>query len=441
MYRKIQHEFLIWKNKKKRLPILLRGARQVGKTYLIEQLGKEHFESFLSVNFELDPRQIRAFDSLIPSEIIGRLELLNRTRIIPGKTLLFLDEIQACPQAIVALRYFKEKMPDLHVIGAGSLLEFVLHEEQFSFPVGRILPMHLRPMSFEEFLQNIGEEQSLEKIRKVSLKSPPEAFLHEHLMRLVRQYFLLGGMPATISSFLEQQSWVECKRVQGALLQTYRSDFGKYAKKSQHATLEKVFERAPGLIGKGVKYVFIDPDMRSRELKVAIQQLGWAGLLTKICATSGSGLPLQTQVKENQFKLLFLDIGLLQNANQVNPDSIFEQDLIQINQGALAEQFVGQELLAYADCYEDFKLYFWQREEKNSTAEVDYLAVIDSKIVPIEVKAGKTGRLKSIKQFMQEKKISLGVKVSAEPLGLDREILSIPFYLISQLERLFLYAA
>jgi predicted AAA+ superfamily ATPase len=178
-----------------------------------------------------------------------RLSLINQTSIIPGETLLFLDEIQQCPKAILALRYFKEKMPDLHVIGAASLLEFILHEAAFSFPVGRVLPIYLKPMSFAEFLITLGEKQSLEIIKTASLENPPDDFAHEHLMGLVRQYFLVGGMPAAVKSYYEQKSWLECKRLQSALLQNYRSDFGKYATRAQHVYLQKVFEKAPSLVG------------------------------------------------------------------------------------------------------------------------------------------------------------------------------------------------
>ncbi|MES2504636.1 MAG: ATP-binding protein [Myxococcota bacterium] len=436
MQRKIQVELSDWKTKPNRMPLLLRGARQVGKTFIVEELGRKYFESSITINFELEPKNIKAFESLHPEEIIARLDLINRTRIVPGKTLLFLDEIQQCPQAIVALRYFKEKMPELHVIGAGSLLEFVLHQESFSFPVGRIQPIYLKPMSFEEFLLNTGESQSLEFIKEATLNKPPDQFLHEHLLQLVRRYFLLGGMPAVLNTYTQENSWLECARIQSGLLQTYRSDFGKYSTKAQHIHLEKLFEKAPGTVGEQVKYTSIDPDTRSREIKTAIQQLEWSGLLTKIRATAASGMPLEAQVKENLFKLLFLDIGLLQNANQINPSAIFEQDLLQINQGALAEQFVGQELLAYTDCYQDSKLYFWQREEKSSQAEVDYVINLDANVIPIEVKAGKTGRLKSLRQFMDAKKSPFGIKISTDGLAFEKDIISLPFYLIGQLQRI-----
>jgi len=436
LQRTIEKALLEWKTSLDRLPIILRGARQVGKSYIVEKLGKEHFENVVIANFEEEKRLSLCFDTLLPAEIISKLEALLAARILPRKTLLFLDEIQECPQAILALRYFKEKMPELHVIAAGSLLEFVLNEIEFSFPVGRVQFMYLKPLSFQEFLFNLGQEKLLDRLNKITLENPLEPLFHDHLLQFVRQYLLVGGMPAVVNLFSKKSSYLECQRRQKAIMQTYYNDFSKYAGKVQHKYLQKIFEKVPLLIGQHFKYSSIDPEIRSEIIKIALEQLKWVGLIQRIFSNNASGIPLKSQKKENKFKLLFLDIGLLQAATLIDYAAIFEENILQINAGAIAEQLVGQELLAYGDVYEDQELYFWERDKKTSIAEVDYVLQQGSQIIPIEVKAGKTGRLKSLQQFMEEKKAPFGIRISQNPLSFEKNILSIPLYMIFEIPRL-----
>jgi predicted AAA+ superfamily ATPase len=346
-----------WKNQSDRLPIILRGARQVGKSFVIEKFGKENFDSLVTCNFEFRPELSQCFDTFDPLSICSKLEVAFKTRILPGKTLLFLDEIQNCPKAIMALRYFKEKLPSLHVIAAGSLLEFALHEEQFSFPVGRVQFLYLKPLSFCEYLAAQNHDRLLEILNQVTLQQPVEPFIHEQLLLLLREYFLIGGMPSAVRCFLETRSFLDCQTVLANLLATYRSDFPKYATKTQHKHLQTFFEKAPGLIAQHFKYTLVSPDHRSQDLKIALEQLGWAGLLHKVLATSASGIPLQMHARENKFKLLFLDGGLVNCANHLDIQTAWNTDLLQINAGAQAEQFVGQELLAYADPHMSTQLY------------------------------------------------------------------------------------
>ena len=436
MKRTIDDELVKWKNMAHRLPLLVRGARQVGKSYAIEKFGQNHFNSLVVINFEFRPELNSCFNSLDPIKIIAKLELLTNSIIRPGETLLFLDEIQQCPQAILSLRYFKEKMPALHVIGAGSLMEFALHDAKFSFPVGRVQFMYMRPLSFSEFLLSLGQERIQQALHETTLKNPFDNALHIHLLGFIRQYFLVGGMPAVVESYLQNKSYLECQNIQSALMQTYRNDFGKFATKTQYKYLQRLFEMAPKLVSEHFKYSKVDAELRARDLQPALEQLCWAGLINLVKKSSASGIPLESQAKENKFKLLFLDIGLMQNVTQVDPKAILENDVLQINAGALAEQFVGQELLTAADLYQERRLYFWERDKKSSQAEVDYVISIGANIIPIEVKAGKTGRLRSIKQFMEEKKSSIGLRISSHPLSLDNDILSIPLYLIEQIPRL-----
>jgi hypothetical protein len=439
MYRTIEPILKKWKDQIERLPIILRGARQVGKSFTIEKFGRDYFESLVICNFEFRPELVNCFDNLDPISICTKLEVAFKTRIIPGKTLLFLDEIQNCPAAITALRYFKEKLPALHVIAAGSLLEFVLHEEHYSFPVGRVQFLYLKPLSFYEFLISQNHDRLVEMIDNVTVGQTFEPFIHDQLILLLKEYFLIGGMPAVARCFLETKSFFECQTVLTGLLDTYRSDFPKYATKAQFRHLQAFFDKAPSLVCQNFKYSHINPEHRSHDLKIALEQLGWAGLLHKVIATSASGIPLQLHAKENKFKLVFLDGGLINSANKLDIQSAWDTDLMQISSGALAEQFVGQELLAYADPYTNLQLYFWDRDVKGSMAEVDYVVQAGSKIWPIEVKAGTTGTLKSLAQFLKEKPgTPFGIRISQHPLSFHDRILSVPLYLISQLPRLIL---
>ena len=432
--RALMKELKAWKTSSLRYPILLRGARQVGKTYLVEQFAAEEFESLVTVNFEAQPEAIACFESLDPSEILIRLETALKKPIKPGKTLLFLDEIQACHRAIASMRYFKEKMPQLHLIGAGSLLEFALIQGKFSFPVGRVQFLHLKPLSFEEFAKARGKQ--LPNIQQCSLKDPPSAETHREMLQLVREYFLIGGMPAAVAHFCTSHSMLECSRIHDILLGTYRADFSKYATEAKQKYLRLLFDGIPQTIGQQFKYSKIDAHIRSRELKNGLDLLQWAGLIQLIQASSASGIPLSAQLRRHQFKILFLDIGLVQRALEIDSQIIYHQDLTQINAGAMAEQFVGQELLAYSDPHRSDSLYYWQREKSGSDAEIDYVFTFEHKIYPIEVKAGKQGKLKSLQQFMAEKKSPLGICISERPLAFEQSIMYVPFYLICQLPRL-----
>lgn len=438
MKRAIDQELVRWKTSAKRRPLIIRGARQVGKSFTIEQLGKNEFESISIVNFENRPEFIGCFNTLDPKEIVSQLEVFLDQKIVQGKTLLFFDEIQECPRAITALRYFKEQMPDLHVIAAGSLLEFALNDDHFSFPVGRVQFMYMKPMSFIEFLEAIGRQSLIEQLHKISLKKPPSEAIHQEFLKYVHLYFLIGGMPEVIDTYRKEHSLLSCRRIQEMLLSAYKKDFGKYAPKTQHKYLQRIFEQAPHYVANNVRYSKIDPEASNpaREYKHAIQLLTYAGLIKPIVASAANGIPLEAEVNEKKFKLLFLDIGLLTQAMHFSPEAYTGDSLRMINQGAVTEQLVGQELLAYEDPYFDTHLYFWEREKLGSSAQVDYLTTIDSKIFPIEVKASRGTHLKSIKLFMAEKKCSLGIKISEEELHVDNNIITVPFYLISQLPRL-----
>lgn len=436
MRRKIEKMLEEWKNDTERMPLIIRGARQVGKSYIIEKFGKSSFDSLVVVNLEYQKNLQECFSSLDPKKIILQLEAILGKPIIPGKTLLFLDEIQESKEALKSLRYFKEKLPLLHVIAAGSLLEFSINDENFSFPVGRVQFLYLYPLSFIEFLDAMGQKKILEFLENVSIKNPPSFAIHQHLLNFVKDYFLIGGMPFVVKNYIKKKSFLYTMRVQESLLISYQNDFGKYAKKTKYEYLQKLFQRAPEMVGKHFKYSKIDLTAKNpaREYKSALQKLSNAGLINEIYASDCNGLPLRAERNMKKFKLIFLDIGLLQRALGIDYRIFTAKNIFQINSGVLSEQFVGQELLSQGDLYIKKQLFFWKREKLGSDAEIDYAFEILSHIIPIEVKAGKTGRLRSLQIFLKEKKIKIGIKISSQPLLLEKNILSIPFYLVHKIE-------
>lgn len=417
------------------MPILLRGARQVGKTYLVEQFGKTHFQNVITINFELQPQLKQCFDSLLPKEILNRLQLMLNIRFNKQTDLLFLDEIQECPQAIMSLRYFKENMPEVFVIGAGSLLEFALRSPEFKMPVGRIQFMYIYPLSFSEFMIAIDHNQLYEYSSEVSPVKPIEDMIHRQFLDLFRLYILVGGMPAVINAYLANLNFAECQPMQTALLQTYRSDFGKYASHAQQKYLLRTFDALPGLIGQQIKYSHIDLTSKSRDIKTAIELLSLAGLVSPIYSTSASGLPLGAQIDFHRFKAQFLDTGLVLNMNGLQADIQFK-DFTLINSGALAEHVVGQELISHSDPCQPAKLFYWARNKPGSQAEVDFLIPTEGYPFPLEVKAGKTGTLKSLHLYLSEKNVPFGIKLSKDNLSFHQRVLSVPIYLVEQLPRL-----
>ncbi|MFS8563980.1 MAG: ATP-binding protein [Rhabdochlamydiaceae bacterium] len=435
MKRDIEQELLAWKNRPERKPLLIRGARQIGKTYSVDQFGKKYFDSILTVNFEEMKDVKKTFEGdLTISLILRDLSVRFKQPIIPGQTLLFFDEIQACPEALLSLRFFKEQLPELHVIGAGSLLEFIMGDDRFSFPVGRIEYLYMRPLSFREFLIAKGELEALAWIKEATVHRPVGITTHHHLLKIAKEYFMVGGMPECVSSFIQTSQFLSLDMLHKQIISTYENDLGKYPRSSQQKFLKLLFEAAPRLVGENFKYAKIHPYAQSRDYIEALDVLTRTGILHRVFANSASGIPLAMQKIDKKFKLLFLDIGLLPQAE--DPVLLDAEDIAQVHKGMLAEQFVGQELIAYSPAYKNPALYYWERDKQGSAAEVDYLIEVGPEVVPIEVKAGARGRLRSIKQFLTEKKFSLGIQISQAPLSLDSNILSIPLYMISELGRL-----
>jgi len=433
--RDISQHLLEWKHDPYRHPLLVRGARQIGKTVVVEKLATEEFENAVTINFELQPEYQACFNSLEPRNILNAITTISGRDISPGRTLLFLDEIQQCPEAIVALRYFFEKMPELHVIGAGSLLEFALRSKDISVPVGRIQYVYMHPLSFGEFLDAMGEEKSRAAVRSLGRDGLHPA-IHAHLLDLVKKYMLVGGMPAVVAEYRRSGDLQRCRAVQTAIVQTYRSDFGKYAREAHHKHIDAVFSGVPRMVGEKFKFSHVNPDVQSREIKAALELLETAGIVHRVTRTSGSGLPLGPNADDRTFKTVFLDVGLMQNLCGLTRDVLLARDVVLVNSGAVAEQFAGQELVASADHLTPPALYYWTREEPRSNAEVDYVFASGSAVVPVEVKASAGGRLRSLHMFLEQYQPPAGFRVSQLPTDLTLPIMSLPLYAMERLRAL-----
>ena len=450
MYRFALEELKNWVPRQDHKPLVLRGARQVGKSYLAHMLADESFETLAEINFEQTPEMAELFSSRQPERIVQLLELRLKFSIIPGKTLLFLDEIQAAPEVFATLRYFYEQMPQLHIIAAGSLLEFVLEDHQFSMPVGRIEYMHLGPMTFEEFLLAMGEQKLLDFLQSYCLPESIPVPIHNELLRHVKDYCVIGGMPEAVNIYSKTKSYLESERVLSNILSTYRADFNKYGKRVNQQRVEKIFLKIPNLVGQKFKYSQIDREEKSRDLKDALHRLECARVVNRVIHSDANGIPLGAEINDRYFKTLFLDVGLLCRGAGISMDDIQSaDDVMMINSGQVSEQFVGQHLLYSGMSYEEPQSFCWLRQRGSANAEVDYLLSQGTKIIPVEVKAGKSGALKSLHVFISEKHRDFALRFYAgQPLlgnartsvsgiePVDFRLLSLPFYLIDQTKRL-----
>ncbi len=428
MKRDISSILVDWKKADSRKPLIIRGARQIGKTWVVRDLGRNHFESFVEINFEQRPELKMVFESLVPKEIVKLISLNLNQNITPGKTLLFLDEIQDCPNAISSLRYFFEQMPELHIICARSLLDFVLNDQILKVPVGRIEFLFMHPLTFGEFLTASKMADLREFCVTLKIRDKVNKSLQEKLEKLLIDYCFCGGMPRAVEAMVVKEDIELVKREQLSILQTYRQDFGKYKSRISSELIERVFQTAPAIVGQKFKYVNVDQRSKSEAVKKALVLLEKAGIVKRVFATSGKGLPFAVYRKENLFKVLFLDVGLMQRILGISSDIYRDNNLLSVYRGAVAEQFVGQQMMTLHDWFEEPELYYWNRLKKGSLAEIDYVYQYKNQIVPIEVKAGKAGTLKSLLQFAKENESPFSVRLSLNDFDFEHGLLSIPLW-------------
>lgn len=432
MKRIIDYHLLEWKSRHNRKPLLLRGARQVGKTHAVRELGKT-FKHFVEVNLELDQvaKDIIERD-MDPHRIVRQLFEHKQKQIIPGSTLLFFDEIQNSSTTITTLRYFYELMPELHVIAAGSLLDFAI--EQVGVPVGRVSTFYMYPMSFLEFLvaHGYGGWAKLIIERAVSDEPLSEPH-HQKLLDMVGEYLAIGGMPEAVNEWVSKSKSRTAKVVHTELLFNYEQDFGKYAKRHQIKYLGLIFNKTGEQLGGKFMFSRVG-EYKKRELDEPLELLQRAGLLYKIMASSGQGIPVGAHIKANDFKVIFLDVGLTQALLKLDITPWFAAPLTAfVNKGALVEAFVGQEILAYSDPISKESLFYWRKDERASHAEIDYLVQLKEKVVPIEVKAGKSKRIKSMQIFLDSHPNSVyGLRFSTDQYGVYNSVYSYPLYAIAK---------
>lgn len=407
-------QLLAWKKLARPKPLIIRGARQTGKTFLLREAGKK-FDIFIELNFEKNAQLKEIFTKDFSAErIIRDIHLYVGQKVVIGKTLLFLDEIQEAPEAIKALRYFYEDLPGLHVVAAGSLLDFTL--EMIGVPVGRVDFLYLYPVSFLEFLNASGNAMLADEILQHQIDIPLNNAVHEKLLDLLTIYLAVGGMPEATQCWLDTHDLVACNNTCHSLIAAYRQDFQKYARKFQIKYIDLLFNRIPLFQGKQFKYSNISQEYRKRELMPCLELLAKAQIISLVTHSAGNGVPLGAEIKPDKFKIVFLDVALSQVVLGLNTkDWLLKREQSFVNNGALVEAFVGQELLAYSNNNIKANLYYWQRETRGSEAEVDYLIEKGQRVIPVEVKSGIKGGAKSMKMFLESKTNSpYGIKFSSQ---------------------------
>ena len=451
--RNIDVELLEWKNNPMRKPLLLRGARQVGKSSAVRHFGKE-FKYFAEVNFERHKAVKTFFQGDIDIRLIAQkiAKYINVT-IEEGETLLFLDEIQECPEAIMALRFFKEDYPGLHVIAAGSLLEFTLQELP-TYGVGRIHTLFMYPMTFDEFLKANDENGLIDMKGQADSRHPLDDAFHEKLVEYFRIYLLVGGMPEAVLAWIKTHDFNQCSRVQEDIILTYDDDFSKYKKRVSPDLLRTTMRGICHQSGEKITFKQISADYRSSQIREAVRLLTLAGLTTPVVATSGNGIPLDAEANEKNMKILFLDSGLLLTVLQLEGN--LAQHLIEqimtgnhqelVNKGGLVEMVAGLEILRNKPCVQRQRMFYWEKSG-NSIAEIDYLDIFNLKVTPIEIKSGTQGGMKSLWLFMREKHLTEAIRCSFENFGefcytdsqadnAVRHITIVPLYALENLQKM-----
>ena len=440
-----------WKHGSSLKPLLLRGARQVGKSWAVEHLG-ESFDYFIEVNFEKRPEVKEVFQKVHDvHELANNLGMLYNKPVEAGKTLLFLDEIQASPEAIRSLWSFKEDFPDLHVIAAGSLLEFTLKELP-SFGVGRIRSLFVYPFSFDAFLVAEGKSTWVQAKQEASAEKPLLTALHQDLVQHYRTFLMVGGMPASVAAWVTAHDYRKCQTELDDIQLAYYDDFAKYAKKVDPTLLRNTLQSVILQIGNKFMYSKVEGGYRAEEVKKALGLLCDAGIIKRVSHTAANGLPLGAGVNEKFRKYIYLDSGLLLRILDMDLGSARQlselilagsvEDLV--NKGGLAEMVLGWEMVKYNNPRSQHDLYYWENTAEGTRSEVDYIVARDLKVLPVECKAGVSGKMKSLRLFMRQKHLTDAVRCSLENFSLLenhdkqdsdalRSIQIIPLYAISTL--------
>ncbi|MCF8244350.1 MAG: AAA family ATPase [Saprospiraceae bacterium] len=422
-----------WKVEANRKPLMLRGARQVGKSSAVRQLAAK-FEQFVEVNFEETPNLQTLFAAdLDPIRIAENLSVFFGKPIVPGRTLLFFDEIQACPTAISSLRFFYEKMPELHVVAAGSLLEFALQSLP-SYGVGRVRSLFMYPFSFHEFLGAMGEQRLLDAKRNAGIENPLPDIFHQKLLDYLKTFLLTGGMPEAVAKYANSRQLLDAQLVLDDLYVAFQADFTKYKNTVPPARLVEVMESVVQQTGGKFMYSKASATANHGQIKEALELLIMAGLVLPVTHTAANGIPPGAEADPKKRKMLLLDTGIFQRILGLDlSDFLFDPAATLINKGVIAEQFWGLEYLKYNSPWSPPSLYYWHRESANANAEVDYVMQVGADLLPIEVKSSGKGAMQSLRHFLKEKGKPFGYRFSLENFSEYGDIKSFPLYAVSNL--------
>ena len=427
--RAIDKLLLEWKDSNSLKPLLLRGARQVGKSWAVKHLG-ESFEYYVEVNFEKRPELKDVFERVHEvHELANSLSLIFNVPVVAGKTLLFIDEIQDCPYAIKSLWSFKEDFPELHVIAAGSLLEFTLQELP-SFGVGRIRSLFVYPFSFDEFLLAEKKSAWVKAKQEANSEKPLLQALHNDLVQYFRTFLMVGGMPASVAAWITTHDYRNCQTELDDIQLTYYDDFAKYAKKVDPMLLRNTLQSVILQIGNKFTYSKVEGSYRADDVKKALKLLCDAGIVKRVSHTAANGLPLGAETNEKFRKYIYLDSGLLLRILDMDlggarhlTDLIVAgtaEDLV--NKGGLAEMVLGWEMIKYNNPRCQHDLYYWENTAENTRSEVDYIITRDMKVLPIECKSGTSGKMKSLFLFMHNRHLTDGLRCSLENFSLIENV-------------------
>lgn len=422
-------KLIAWRNKPDniRKPLVLQGARQVGKTWLLEELGRREFDSVAIVNFEESKQLSTLFDADFDTERIFRsIEIATGVKLVPGKTLIVFDEIQSVSRGLLSLKYLLKNAPEYHIAAAGSLLGISLHKED-SFPVGKVEFVDVMPLSFEEFLIALGKEPLVENLHHQDWKLITT--FKEQYIDLLRQYYFVGGMPEVVANYVEHKDFTLVRELQNGLLRSYEADFSKHPPLEIIPRIKMVWNSIPSQLAKeNKKFIFsaVKPGGRAKDFELAIEWLLQSGLLYKITRINNASLPLEGFEDAEAYKLYLLDVGLLGAMSGLDAKSLIDGNAVFSQyKGALTEQYVLQQLL-YND---NIKIHYWTPGK--GIAEVDFVVQLNSIIIPIEVKAEENLKAKSLKSFNEKYKPVLSVRTSMSDFRAEENLTNLPLYALS----------
>jgi predicted AAA+ superfamily ATPase len=428
MKRKALKQLEDWKNKTDRMPLIVNGARQVGKTYLIKEFGELHFTNTVYFNLETNLAVNSYFDTDIqPLRIIQYLETASGQRIIPEETLLVLDEIQSCPRALTALKTFCEEAPEYFIVCAGSLLGVAVNRENYSFPVGKVDEIQLFPMDFEEFLNALNEDLLIETIRShfaANMKMPE--ILHNKALDYYKQYLIVGGMPAVVNEFVQTQSLLTASEIQGRIQNEYIADMAKYASATTSVKIRACYNSVPVQLAKENKkfqYKIVQRGGTATIFGESIEWLNFAGVVLKCQKAEHGYMPVAVYADLSDFKLYMSDVGLLTAKSGMAQQTILssvEEDNGFV--GALSENYVAQALIANGH-----SLFYWKND---NTAELDFVLQIEGKVIPVEVKKGSRTKSVSMNMFLKKYNCPYAIRISKKNFGFENDIKSVPLYAV-----------